>query len=168
MRLVIMSAVAALALGACNGDGEKADGGGPQSQGEAAADESSAETDDMAGDMDGGDEVIDPGEGEGISIEEMRERAMAEIDVEACENAGGVVRPEGMLGMPRCVMPYADAGEQCRDSSECEGQCRATDGVTDYDAAPGSMVGACQANDSPFGCYAEIEDGSLGAALCVD
>ena len=102
------------------------------------------------------------------TIEDMREEARAEIDEAACLAGGGVVRPAGMLGMPRCVTPYADAGKKCQDASDCAGRCLADDSVTDYDAREGEMIGLCEADDSPFGCFAEITDGKLGAALCVD
>lgn len=94
----------------------------------------------------------------------MRAESLAAIDRAECEGAGGEVRQEGMLGMWRCVRPYVDAGKPCRDKSDCEGKCLATD-----DAMPGDeVVGACQANDSPFGCYAEVVDGKIEGAICVD
>jgi len=98
------------------------------------------------------------------TIEDMRAESLAAIDQQACEAGGGEVRQEGMLGMYRCVTPYADAGAECRSSSDCEGKCLVTDDTLVGEAT----VGACQADDSPFGCYAEIEDGQVTAALCVD
>jgi hypothetical protein len=102
------------------------------------------------------------------SIEEMREEALAAIDQEACAQAGGEVRQEGMLGLPRCVIPYEDAGKVCSDGSDCEGRCLASDDVSDYEAEPGEIQGRCEADDSPFGCYAEIHDGTLEGMICVD
>ena len=102
------------------------------------------------------------------TLEEAREEALAKIDVAACEAGGGVVRPEGMMGMPRCVTPYGDAGAVCSDASDCEGRCMGDDRVTDYDAPPGEAKGICEANDSPFGCYATIVGGTPDAMLCVD
>lgn len=99
------------------------------------------------------------------TIEEMRAQSLAAIDREACEAASGEVRQEGMLGMYRCVKPFADAGKACRSGSECEGKCLATDDAMMDDE---NVVGACQANDSPFGCYAEVEDGKITNAICVD
>lgn len=110
-----------------------------------------------------------PGNGGGnLSIEEQRQRSLEAIDQRACRAMGGDVRQEGMLGMYRCVVPFADAGNVCRDSSDCLGQCRTSDDVTNYNAAPGSQVGACQVNDSPFGCYGTVENGTAQAMLCVD
>ncbi len=105
---------------------------------------------------------------DGNTLEEMREEAWGKIDIEACKAKGGEARPEGMLGLPRCVLPYGDAGEVCTDASDCEGRCLADDAITDFDGPDGAMKGLCEADDSPFGCYAEIERGALGAALCVD
>ncbi len=109
-------------------------------------------------------DLADANEGGEKTIEEMRAESLAAIDREACEGAGGEVRQEGMLGMYRCVKSYADAGKTCRSKSDCEGKCLATD-----DAMPDEeTVGACQADDSPFGCYAEVEDGKITNAICVD
>ena len=106
--------------------------------------------------------------GDEKSLEEMRDESRAKIDEDACAAQGGVVQQEGLLGLWRCVVPYADAGAQCSDSSDCEGRCFANDDVTDYNAAPGAAVGICEANDSPFGCFAEIENGDVAPMLCVD
>lgn len=111
---------------------------------------------------------VDEEPGEQMTIEQRRAEALAKIDVAACEQAGGKVQQEGMLGMPRCVTPYKDAGKSCRDGDDCEGKCLGDDAVTEYNAEPGKLVGVCQANDSPFGCYAEIEDGSTQGMICVD
>jgi len=112
---------------------------------------------------------MEAGAGEGgKSIEDMRAEAWAKIDLEACESKGGVVRPEGMMGMPRCVTPSGDAGALCSDSSACEGRCLGRDGVTDYEAAPGEARGVCALDDSPFGCYAEIRYGTPEPMICVD
>ncbi len=107
-------------------------------------------------------------EGDGKSLEELREESREKIDEEACAAAGGVVRQEGLLGLFRCVVPYGDAGTQCSDAIDCEGRCLARDDVTDYDAEPGAAVGVCEADDSPFGCFAEIENGDVAPMLCVD
>ncbi|NNE41056.1 MAG: hypothetical protein HKN14_09100 [Marinicaulis sp.] len=102
------------------------------------------------------------------TMEEMREDAWAKIDKEACLENGGEVRAEGMLGLPMCVIPYGDASTVCTDGGDCEGECRADDRMTDYNAAPGEAKGICQVNNSPFGCYATITNGSVDPAICVD
>ena len=126
------------------------------------ADETAAPADPAASADDSADANAD--ESPAKTVEEMRAESLAAIDREACEARGGEVRQEGMLGMYRCVTPYADAGKECRDDADCEGKCLATD-----DAMVGEeTTGACQANDSPFGCYAEIKDGKITDAICVD
>ncbi len=102
------------------------------------------------------------------SIDEMREESRAKIDDEACAAQGGEVRQEGLLGLWRCVVPYADAGASCSDASDCEGRCFARDDVTDYEAEPGAAVGVCEENDSPFGCFAEVVGGNVEPMICVD
>ena len=102
------------------------------------------------------------------SLEEMREASLEEIDMEACVAGGGTVQQEGLLGMFRCTTPYADAGKTCRDESDCAGRCMGSDDVTDYEAKPGATVGVCEATDSPFGCFATIEDGTPSPFICVD
>lgn len=100
------------------------------------------------------------------TIDDLRAESLAAIDKEACAAKGGEIRQEGLLGTYRCTVPYADAGKACRDKSDCEGKCLLG---PDSDAATGEEAsGVCQANDSPFGCYAEIVDGKVAAALCVD
>lgn len=153
MRL-LLATLALCVASACSG--QKTDGEPPQ---ETAVDAASANNDSAnVGD------VADVSAGEEKTIEDMRAESLAAIDKESCAAAGGEVRMEGMLGMYRCVKPYADAGKECRSDADCEGKCLATD-----DAMPDAeVVGACQANDSPFGCYAEVENGKITNAICVD
>lgn len=107
-------------------------------------------------------------ENDGKSLEKMRDESLANLDQTACDAAGGEARQEGMLGLWRCVMPYADAGETCSDESDCEGRCLGADDITDYEAPAGEAQGHCEADDSPFGCYAEIRDGAVESMICVD
>lgn len=148
MRLFLVS-LAVIALAACSG---KTPGDQP------------APTEPTANAADANDAGEDAAPEGGASIEDMRAQSLAQIDQEACKSSGGEVRQEGMLGMYRCVKPYADAGKACRSKSDCEGKCLATD-----DAAPDAEVtGVCQTDDSPFGCYAEVEGGKIQQAICVD
>lgn len=115
-----------------------------------------------------GSESPSDNSGEEPSLDELRAKAWAEFDHEDCKRSGGAGQQQGLLGMPMCVIPFADAGKQCSDHDMCEGQCRTNDSVTDYDGQPGTQLGLCQANNSPFGCYGLVENGSAGAFLCVD
>ena len=85
----------------------------------------------------------------------------------ACESAGGTVGPGGMLGFDQCVRPYADAGAACKSSDDCLGRCLLS---PDSDSETGQPTedGVCQATDSPFGCMAEVDDGRVQGALCID
>lgn len=82
-----------------------------------------------------------------------------------CEAAGGSVQRAGLLGAYHCVQEYPDAGKACRDSSECVGQCRAD---SHNDVGNQNVIGACQKVDVPFGCFGIVDNGAVGAMLCVD
>lgn len=82
-----------------------------------------------------------------------------------CEAAGGMVERGGLIGAEQCVLPYCDAGQACSDSSECIGQCFDTSASV---PAGSPIVGACQPNNSPFGCRTEVVNGQRGPTLCVD
>lgn len=71
----------------------------------------------------------------------------------------------GKLQSWQCITPYKDAGKACTDSSQCEGECR-TSATTQ--SVNGPVTGACQADNSHFGCSATVEKGKLGRTLCVD
>ena len=86
-------------------------------------------------------------------------------DAAACRSGGGQVAVRGRLQAELCVQPYADAGTSCTDNSQCEGAC-----VTQtMEAAAGERVtGQCQADDRPFGCFAEVEQGRPVRGICID
>ena len=84
---------------------------------------------------------------------------------QACETAGGEVRRDGLAGWEQCIQPFADAGQACTDSDQCLGMCLAGDMTN---AEDGPVTGACQANDSPFGCYQEVQEGAVSIGICVD
>lgn len=87
-------------------------------------------------------------------------------DAEACSNRGGTWRRVCLMGTWSCVMPYRDGGKACSDRKECEGQCRYEGSLT---LAPGSPAkGVCQRTSDPCGCFAEVRDGKIQPALCVD
>ena len=88
-------------------------------------------------------------------------------DAAACAAAGGKMLPQGRMQTVRCVLAYADAGRQCRDSDDCAGDCRIAD-VASAPAAGAPAVGQCTANSSRFGCYTTVEGGKAEATICVD
>ena len=85
-------------------------------------------------------------------------------EARACAQRGGEMRPVCMMGTIQCVVRYADAGQPCRDGDDCEGDCRAETMGPHGQAA----TGQCQATSDPCGCFANIEDGRITAALCRD
>lgn len=87
-----------------------------------------------------------------------------QLNAAQCQAAGGAMRPVCMMGTVQCVVRYADAGRQCRDSDDCQGACRAET----MGPAGAPAVGRCQADSDPCGCFANVEDGRIDAALCVD
>ena len=94
-------------------------------------------------------------------------RSVAAGDQASCEARGGSWTRQGRLQAYMCVSSYADAGKQCTDGDQCEGDCRLPDGrragIND-----GPVTGVCQANSVPFGCFTRVEDGRPAATLCVD
>jgi hypothetical protein len=85
---------------------------------------------------------------------------------EACAARGGTWGPVGRLQAPSCVLPYADAGKACRDSDDCEGECRYA-GEETLEAGQ-AVAGQCQVNSDRFGCFTRIEDGKAEPAICID
>jgi hypothetical protein len=79
-----------------------------------------------------------------------------------------------MFGTPSCVIPYSDVGKHCSGKADCQGLCINEEGsdaawVAGEYPKPGDVLsGTCQANDALFGCYAEIEGGTVREAICVD
>ena len=108
------------------------------------------------------------GEGGGTppSASPMPEKVMSAADAAACESSGGGVDVRGRLQAEMCVHPFADAGKQCSDSSQCEGKCIASASAAEGESD--TAAGSCQADDRLFGCYAELEDGQRVRAICVD
>lgn len=104
-------------------------------------------------------------------LAERRATALEEIDVAACEEAGGTVTSVCMFGMPQCVTPFADAGKTCSDSSECQGRCLFDDQGLGNRPGPvvgESALGNCEADSNPCGCWWEIADGKVQQGICAD
>lgn len=90
-------------------------------------------------------------------------------DRDTCTTAGGQYEMGGLLGYFRCTMDYADGGKTCSDTSECGGQCLATE-TSKFDPHKiiENQTGICQMNDNPFGCYEVIVKGVVQPTLCMD
>lgn len=86
-------------------------------------------------------------------------------EIKHCKKNGGEVQRAGRMGLPHCVITYADAGKACQDSSECTGRCLL---VNSNEPVGARVTGTCQQNNLRFGCYAVVENGVAGPAVCVD
>ncbi|WP_374514089.1 hypothetical protein [Brevundimonas sp.] len=83
-----------------------------------------------------------------------------------CEARGGRMLPQGRMQTLQCVVSYADAGKRCTDGDDCLGDCRVEEAP--FPAAGAAAAGRCQADSGRFGCYATVENGRAGPAICVD
>lgn len=92
-------------------------------------------------------------------------RKLSRAEAEACVQGGGTVQRDGVLQYERCTKRFTDAGKECRDSSDCEGRCLAENPMVKSGAM---ATGSCEIDDSPFGCWAEIEGGVVVRSMCVD
>ncbi|ABC21690.1 hypothetical protein [Rhodospirillum rubrum] len=84
----------------------------------------------------------------------------------ACQAGGGQMKPVGRMQTPRCVTPYPDAGKACDDGAQCAGDCRLAGNNAILPGTP--VTGACQAEDTSFGCHARVEKGKAGPTICID
>ena len=141
MRALLAGATAMILLGACTGIGGI--------------------------DMDGAAEGPAPTAASGHEKIRFEGKRATKAERAACEAAGGEVGPGGMLGYDQCVRPYADAGQACKGTEDCEGRCLLSADSDDEMGQP-TEDGICQANDSPFGCYSEVNDGMAQYTICVD
>jgi len=105
-------------------------------------------------------------------FEELRAERLRAPDPDECRQRGGSLR-RGVgvtFGVPEyfvCVVPYADAGKECTDSSQCDGDCLVWESDIKYGE---EVAGKCQA-ETPIesGCYAQVRNGfAIEPGLCVN
>ena len=90
----------------------------------------------------------------------------AYADQASCEAEGGNWTRQGRLQSYMCVTSYVDAGKQCTDGDQCQGDC-VVEGNSGLQ--PGaSAAGICQVDSNRFGCRTTVDDGKAGATLCID
>lgn len=65
-------------------------------------------------------------------------------------------------GVPECILPTSDAGEECTDSSQCESWCQAPEGSE----SGASVVGTCYAWEKDD-CSQEVMGGIAQTGVCV-
>lgn len=86
---------------------------------------------------------------------------------EQCDKLRGNYLRQGMAGNYMCILSFGDAGKKCSKASDCIGSCilRGNDHLT-TETKP---IGQCIENNSPFGCFATIDDsGKATPMLCRD
>jgi len=84
---------------------------------------------------------------------------------EVCERQGGSWQKVGRQQSLACVLPTADAGHSCNDSSECEVACIVEDNTI---KAGEKVQGICLHNTDLLGCRAYVSNGVVEQTLCVD
>jgi hypothetical protein len=91
------------------------------------------------------------------------------VSREECQASGGFVDRRGMSGARMCVVPFDDAGKECKNSRECQGRCLVLLGRKLNEPKPGDTVtGECELDNKTFGCLLEVVDGVAGGITCVD
>lgn len=96
--------------------------------------------------------------------------AQARSACDACRGYWGV---QGFNPMPSCNCRTLDFGQECRDGSECEGQClsSSTSQVVTHGGPPrrGYYVGQCSEFVRSYGCHIALQNGiNTGAPLDLD
>lgn len=82
-----------------------------------------------------------------------------------CLKVGGEWKRGGLSGVMICVTPTKDAAKRCTDSSQCEMRCLLKPLVQ---GGTSEVIGQCQANTEPFGCFQEMKAGKAMPKLCMD
>ena len=82
----------------------------------------------------------------------------------ACRACNGEWGVHGLLQVESCLCRTHDAGKQCRDGLECEGECLLDPGQADVvNPGPprrGFFLGRCSEFDHVFGCNKLLMDGT--------
>lgn len=89
-------------------------------------------------------------------------------EVAKCQQQGGNISKQGLLGRDFCVVEFADKDKVCTDGSDCQaGRCISQN--TPFDDEIGKAIkGTCPSDNIPFGCYGTVNQGKFGGFLCVD
>ena len=99
----------------------------------------------------------------------LRHKAVSAAERADCMAKGGRIEGVGMFGTPSCVIPYADAGKVCSNDRDCQGRCLFDlDGSGPTPKVGDPLGGACEATNSTFGCFTEVDEGKAKVSICVD
>jgi hypothetical protein len=88
------------------------------------------------------------------------------LDDRACAARGGLMRRVCENGFVTCVERYADAGKPCTDREQCLGRCLYE--VTDSPPPTESVVGVCEHDTNPCGCFNLVVHGKVEPGGCLD
>jgi hypothetical protein len=114
-----------------------------------------------------------------------------EARLAACRACNGDWGVHGLSGVESCNCETRDAGQECRDGRECEGEClyeraeevqkasqRCSGGTCSVTLRAVRLVGRCAPQRATFGCHSYVPDGEseraprIGAVrvphICVD
>lgn len=97
-------------------------------------------------------------------------KRLSSAEKKACLAEGGY-ESRSVFGYPICQVEYSDAGKSCRDESDCQGGCLASENGGNADLSPGApAAGTCQPFAYYPGCNAWVEGGKIGpyGVLCGD
>lgn len=102
---------------------------------------------------------------------------------ECRKTCNGEWSAHGITGVVSCLCRTNDSGEDCRDKSDCQGDCLLadpvrTEKVSDGPPARGYFIGKCAEFVTTFGCVRRIQPGAKTAgpvdlsepppAICLD
>jgi len=94
------------------------------------------------------------------------QREIADNKIE-CDKLRGNYSRQGLAGNYMCILTFSDAGKQCSSASQCFGECIVRG--NGYPKPQQMPIGQCKSDNSPFGCYATIdENGAARPLLCRD
>jgi hypothetical protein len=86
---------------------------------------------------------------------------------ECRQSCNGEWSAHGITGVVSCLCRTSDAGRDCRDKSECQGECLLTpvrtEQVSAGPPATGYFVGKCAEFVTSFGCSRRIQAGAKSA-----
>jgi hypothetical protein len=80
-----------------------------------------------------------------------------DADRAACTACRGSWGPHGITGHVGCICATSDAGRECRDGGECEGEC-VFERFDEVSPGMGVPVGRCSEAEFLFGCNALLRD----------
>lgn len=110
------------------------------------------------------DDCLDQNDDWLFAVEECIEKSPIYDEYKAeCEAENGYFGQQGLYPVPYCNPKTSDAGEECTDSSQCEGECLSED-----ETIRDNAVGECSGVVYVFGCIAPVNEGKVEYVICID